>query len=53
MSAIYDAVEEMILNGLFTVEMTLLLLQGVRMSVFVCECCPDLWSLQTTPALSS
>lgn len=52
-SAIYDAAEQMMLNGLLTVEMTLLLLQGVCMSVFVCECCPDLWSLQTTPALSS
>ena len=36
-SAMYDAPQQMILNGLFAVEMTLLLLQGVCMSVLVCE----------------
>lgn len=47
-SAMYDTAQQMILNGSFAVEMTLLLLQGVCVSVLVCECCLGLRSPEIT-----
>lgn len=34
--AMYDAAQQMVLNSLFTIEMTLLLFQDVYMSVYGC-----------------
>lgn len=44
----YVAAQPMILNGSFAVEVTLLLLQGVCVSVLACECCLGLWSPEIT-----